>query len=155
MRKDVNRVVRECQICLVNKHETSMVDGLLQSLPIAQQPWLDISMNFIDCLLLSNKLSVVFTVVDRFTKFSFSHLYITVQVAEVFFFNEVFKLHGLPKTIVSDRDTVLQVPFGENCSTCRSKLTFNSAYLPKLDGQSKAVNKAIETYLSCLYRSQA
>lgn len=70
MRKDVKKLVKECQIFQVNKHEASMPARLLQPLPIPQQPWLDISMGFIDGLPLSNRMSMVLIVVGRLTKFS-------------------------------------------------------------------------------------
>lgn len=71
MRKDAKKVVRECQICQVTKHETSMPAGLLQPLPIPHQPWTDIFMDFIDGLPISKGLFVMFIVVDKFTKFSY------------------------------------------------------------------------------------
>lgn len=108
-------------------------------------------MDFIDGLPASKGLSVVFTIVDRFTKFAnffaLSHHYTIVQVTEVFF-NGVFKLHGLTKTIVSDKDVVFTRKFWKELFHMQgSNLTFSSAYHPQLDGQSKAVNKAIEAYL--------
>lgn len=53
-----------------NKIENLIPGGLLQRLPIPQQGWSDISMNFIEGLLISRGKSVVFVVVDRFTKYT-------------------------------------------------------------------------------------
>lgn len=114
MQKDVKMMVRECQTCQVNKYETILLAGLLQPLSVPQQPWLDISMDFIDGLLISSHMSMIFTVVDKLTKsnnfFSLSHPYLACQVVEVFF-NGVFKLHELQKIIVSDRDLVFTSSF--------------------------------------------
>lgn len=93
----------------MNKHETVLPARLLQPLPVPQSHWLDIAMDFIVGLPSSNGLTVILTVVDRLTKFghffSLAHPYTACKVVEVFF-TGVFKLHGLPKTIVSDRDAI-------------------------------------------------
>jgi hypothetical protein len=76
-------------------------------------------------------------VVDRLTKFAHFYAipteYNAVQVAELFF-GEVFRLHGLPKNIVSDRDS-------------RFIGTPSTSYHPQTDGQTEIVNKWVEGYL--------
>lgn len=71
-------------------------------------------MDFIEGLLVSNGLSVVFSVIDRLTKvahfFSLSHPYSTTKMAQGFF-SRVFKLHGMPRTVVSDRNRVFTNAF--------------------------------------------
>ncbi|GJT31444.1 putative mitochondrial protein [Tanacetum coccineum] len=71
--------------------------------------WEDISMDFIDGLPPSGGKTVIMMVVDRLSKYahfiSMAHPYIANQVAQAFMDN-VYKLHGLPNTIVSDRDKV-------------------------------------------------
>nr|GEX01561.1 retrotransposable element Tf2 [Tanacetum cinerariifolium] len=94
---------------------------------ILTKVWQDISMDFIEALSLSQNKSVIFMVVDRLSKYThfipLSHPYIASHVAQAFLDN-VCKLHGLPFTIVSDKD--------------------------KSDGQTEAVNKYVETYLRCM-----
>ena len=79
--------------------------GLLQPLPIPEQKWESISMDFIKRFPKVQGQDCLYVVVDRLTKFahffSISSDYSAAQVAELFF-REVFKLHGTPKTIVSD-----------------------------------------------------
>ncbi|XP_042972693.1 uncharacterized protein LOC122304485 [Carya illinoinensis] len=140
MRKDVRKLVKE-----------------FDPLSIPESPWLDISMDFIKGLPLSNEVSVVFSVVDRLTKFahffSLSHPYTTAKVAQVFF-NGVFKLHGLPRSIVSDRDTVFTSAFWKQPFQLQGvSLDFSSSYHPQSDGQKEALNKCLEGYLRC-YCSQ-
>lgn len=151
MRKDIRRLVKECQVCQVNKSDNAFPAGLLQPLPIPQTPWLDIAMDFIEGLPPSNGRTVIFTVVDRLTKFdhffSLSHPYTAARVAEVFF-SGVFKLHGLPRTIVSDRDVVFTSLFWQELFKAQgTTLAMSSAYHPQSDGQAETLNKAVEAYL--------
>ena len=82
--------------------------GLLQPLPILEHKWESISMDFIMELPRVYGKDCIFMVVDRLTKFShffpIARYFSATQVAELFFI-EVFRLHGLPKTIISDRDS--------------------------------------------------
>jgi hypothetical protein len=75
-------------------------------------------MNFIDGLPLSRGLLVILVMVDRLTKYAhfypLKHPYIVASIAVVFL-NNVVKLHGLPRSIVSDRDKYMQVPSGNAC----------------------------------------
>ena len=107
LKKDVLRHVRECTICQQNKGEHTHPAGLLQPLPILDGKWESISMDFITGLPTVQGKDCIFVVVDRIRKYShffaISAHYTTSQVAELFF-KDVFRLHGLPRTIVSDRD---------------------------------------------------
>jgi len=99
--------VWECVTCQQNKSEKTHPVGLPQSLPILEKKWKIISMDFIRGFPKTQGRDCIYVVVNRMTKFS--HLfsisleYKETHVAELFF-KEIFKLHGLPKNIVSDRD---------------------------------------------------
>jgi hypothetical protein len=114
MRKDIRQMVKECPICQVSKVENIHSPGLLQPLPIPQGSWIDISMDFIEGLPLSQGKSVIFVVVDRLTKYghflALAYPFTALTVANLFF-EQIFRLHGLPQTIVSDRDKVFTSSF--------------------------------------------
>ncbi|KAF8397183.1 hypothetical protein HHK36_016090 [Tetracentron sinense] len=114
LKKDVKRYVASCDICQRSKSESIASPGLLQPLPIPSKVWTDISMDFIDGLPSSNGKTVVFVVVDRLSKYAhfipLSHPYTAAQVA-LAFVDHVFKLHGMPSSIVSDRDAVFTSGF--------------------------------------------
>jgi hypothetical protein len=153
MRKDIKLFVRECPVCQANKNESVASPGLLQPLPIPNRVWSAISMDFIEGLPVSKGFSVIFVVVDRLTKYGhfvpLAHPYTASVVAQVFMAN-ILKLHGLPSTIVSDRDPVFTSSFWKELFHLQGiSLAFSSAYHPQSDGQTEALNKCLETYLRC------
>jgi hypothetical protein len=114
MQKDIKRFIRECEVCQRNKYENISPAGLLQPLPIPSRVWTDISMDFVEGLPLSKGHSVIFVVVDRLSKYahfmSLSHPYTAATVAQLFMAN-IFKLHGMPQFIVSNRDPTFTSTF--------------------------------------------
>ena len=98
-----------CNVCRRNKYDSLSPASLLQPLPIPDQVWEDISLDFIDGLLVSEGKTSIMVVVDCLTKyghfFALSHPYTAKKIAEVFV-SGVMKLHGVPRLIVSDCDPI-------------------------------------------------
>jgi hypothetical protein len=93
----------------------------------------------------------IFVVVDKLTKFAHFFAiptdYKAIQVAELFF-REVFRLHGLPRQIVSDRDGhVISAFWQELFRLAGTELAMSTSYHPQTDGQTNIVNKWVEGYL--------
>jgi hypothetical protein len=107
MKQDIHKFVVECEVCQCNKGEIVKSPGTLQPLPIPPAIWKDISMEFITGLPKSGNKSVIMVVVDRLSKYAhfcaLPHPFTASTVAQIFM-DQVFKLHGMPHSIVSDRD---------------------------------------------------
>lgn len=104
---DVHTFVQECMVCQQSKHLNTPPSGLLQSLPIPQQIWEDIAMDFICGYPSLKGYSVIFVVIDRVLKHGdFMPLksnFSSVVIAKVFI-HYVLKLHGILHFIVCGRD---------------------------------------------------
>ena len=105
----VKDFLQQCDVCQQFKIDCMKPTGLLQSLPVPTQIWIDISMDFIKGLPSSNGYTAIMVVVDQLTKYAhfvaLKHQFIAVIVAKAFVANVVY-LHGIPTSIVSDRDKV-------------------------------------------------
>jgi hypothetical protein len=150
LKSSVEDYVRQCQICQQSKHELIKPAGTLQPLPVPTGPWDDISMDFVDGLPKSDGYNSIMVVVDRLTKVAhfvpLKHPY-TSQVATVLWDN-VIKLHGIPLTILSDRDNIFTGAIWRDLlSTTGTKLLYSTTYHPQTDGQTECVNQCLEMYL--------
>lgn len=110
-------------------------------------------MDFIDELPKSNGKTTIFVVVDRLSKFAhfipISHPYTAATIAQVFFEN-IFKLHGMPQSVVCDTDPTFTGLFWRELFRLQgTSFNFSSSYHPQTDGQSEVVNKTVEMYLRC------
>jgi hypothetical protein len=153
MKTDVQEFVRQCEVCQHAKHLNQHPQGLLQPLPTPAGAWQDITMDFVEGLPLSEGANAILVVVDRFTKYAhfipMKHPFSAPQVARVFV-DSVVKLHGMPKSIISDRGALFTSQFWRQLfQKLGTKLQFTTAYHPQTDGQTKRVNQCLEMYLRC------
>lgn len=153
LKSSVQQFVEQCQVCLQAKPDRSAYPGKLQPLPVPRSAWHTISMDFVEGLPRSGTADCILVVVDKFTKFShfipLSHPYTAASVAHLFM-SHVYRLHGFPIAIISDRDPVFTSQFWTTLfKLAGTELRLSSAYHPQSDGQTERVNQCLETFLRC------
>ncbi|XP_006366953.1 uncharacterized protein [Solanum tuberosum] len=183
MRKDVEKVCSYCLECKQAKSRT-LPHGLYTPLPVSNSPWIDISMDFIlglpriytplpvfntpwidismDFILGLPRTKYgkdsIFVVVDRFSKMArFIPCKKTNDASHVadLFVKEVVKLHGIPRTIVSDRDAKFLSHFWRILwGKLGTKLLFSTSCHPQTDGQTEVVNRTLGNMLRAILKGK-
>lgn len=110
-------------------------------------------MDFIDGLPQSGKFNCIWVIVDKLTKFAhflpLAHPYMASKAA-LLYMTRVYKNHGFPGAIISDRDPVITSHFSqEHFKYAGTGLRMSSANHPRMDGQSEWVNQCLKTFLRC------
>jgi hypothetical protein len=107
MRKQVDQYVRNCHSCQRSRTSRHATFGVLRPLPVPETPWEVFSMDFVVGLPECEGFDAVLVVVDRLSKMRhFIPCHMTIDVVRLakLFLREEVHLHGLPKTIISDRE---------------------------------------------------
>lgn len=102
---------------------------------------------------LSGHANCILVVVDYFTKYAHFlplHHPFTATVVAKLFMQQIYRLHGLPVAMVSDRDRIFTSQLWEELFNMADvQLRMSSAYHPQSDGQTERLNQTIETFLQC------
>ena len=134
LQKDVKQFVTNCLDCQVTKYETQKVAGLLCPLPIPHRPWEDLSLDFIVGLPPYQGNTTIIVVVDRFSKGIHLGMLPTAHTAHMvatLFIEVVVKFHGVPQSLVSDRDPLFISRFWQELfQASGTHLRMSSAYHP-------------------------
>jgi hypothetical protein len=152
MKREIAKYVSECDTCQRVKTSHLKISGTLQPLPIPSWKWEDISMDFIVGLPnTSQKHDSIWVIIDRLTKaahFLPVHTTYTAKKYAEVYLDQIIRLHGVPKTIISNRGAQFIARFWEQLqSSLETKLIRSSTYHPQTDGQTERVNQILQDML--------
>jgi len=151
LKEDVKKYVQGCFKCQQNKVQHQKKAGELHSLEISQGPWQEISINIIRPLPKSNGMDAIVVIVDRFTKMiqlKATTTNVSLEGIAKIYRDDIWKLHGVPRKILSNRGPQFASKFMEEFTKALStKRQLLMAYHPQTDGQTERINQEIGTFL--------
>jgi transposase InsO family protein len=150
MDDQIRQYVHQCDSCQRNKPSRHRRNGLLHPLELPNSLWSSISMDFITDLPESENCTTIWVVVDRFTKMAHfiplkekTATYVARQ-----FVTHIWKAHGLPDNILSDRDTAFTSKFWKEVTAFLGiQQRMSTAFHSQTDGQTERINQVLEAYL--------
>jgi len=150
MEENISEYVRSSDICQCNKVIRHKKFGLLEHLEVPMRALTAISIDFIVGLPKSDGYPKIWVIVDRVSKMAhFIPLWTEQHIKELAltFVKEIWRLNGLPESIVSDRDTRFTSKFWTSLmQLLQVKLNLSTVFHPESDGQTERVNQTLEQY---------
>ncbi|KAL0561189.1 hypothetical protein IC582_001610 [Cucumis melo] len=146
MKREVAEFVSKCLVCQQVRAPRQKPAGLLQPLSVLEWKWENVSMDFITGLPRTLRgFTVIWVVVDRLTKSAHfvpgKSTYTASKWAQLYM-SEIVRLHGVPVSIVSDRDAHFNSKFWKGLQTAiGTRLDFSTAFHPQTDGQTERLNQ--------------
>ena len=152
MRGYVKDYTRSCLLCQHSKTSRHKPYGLLHGEEPPNAPWHDLSLDFVTDLPASgfagHWYDSILVIVDRFTKMAHyvpCRKDIQAEGLADIFLREVVRLHGVPRSIVSDRGPILTSKFWSTlCYYLGVRRKLSTAYYPQTDGQTERQNQTME-----------
>ncbi|KAK7922179.1 hypothetical protein WMY93_009081 [Mugilogobius chulae] len=154
MSQDTRSFVSACSVCARSKSSHLPPAGLLHPLPIPSRPWSHIAVDFVTGLPISEGNNTILTIVDRFSKavhfVPLPKLPSSSDTAKLLV-QHVFRLHGIPTDIVSDRGPQFSSQVWKAfCQSLGSTVSLTSGYHPQSNGQTERANQDLESALRCI-----
>jgi hypothetical protein len=151
MQKEIHRYISGCETCQRTKTRTTAPHSLLNPLPIPDKNWQKISTDLIGPLPESDKYNAISVTVDRLSKMIRlvpTNTEITSIGYARLFRDNIFRHHGIPESVVSDRGTQFVSKFMTDFYTLLGiQGSPSTAYHPQTDGQTERMNPEVEHYL--------
>ncbi|KAL0534504.1 hypothetical protein IC582_028795 [Cucumis melo] len=152
MKREVAEFVSKCLVCQQVKAPRQKPAGLLQPLSVPKWKWENVYMDFITGLPKTLRgFTVIWVVVDRLTKSTHfipgKSTYTASKWAQLYM-SEIVRLHGVPVSVVSDRDARFTSKFWKGIQAAMGTgLDFSTTFHPKTDGQTERLNQVLENML--------
>ena len=161
MKDTVYRYIQNCHICRRAKAPRDQYNGLLKPLPISTRPWTNVLLDFVTELPHSNGYNAVLMVIDRLIK---ERHYIpcttdengtTAKATAYLLLNNVWKLHGLPLSLTSDRGPQFIFGVWKNLYKILGiKVNLSTAFHLETDGQNENANKKPKSRKPAIQKSE-
>ena len=149
--RDVGKYMEECDSCQRMKNRTEELAGKLKLSEVPQKTWTHLTVDFITKLPVVAGKDAILVVCDRLSKMT--HFVATTEgtLAEGLarlFRDNVWKLHGLPESVVSDRGPQFAAELMKELNRMLGiKTKLLTAFHPQTDGQTERMNQELEQYL--------
>ncbi len=152
MKQTVQQYIKSCKVCQQDKHRTTATNGLMMPHSVPNTRWHTISMDYIvalpDTATGNNAILVVTDKLSKMSHFIPTNINVTSEQTAQLFIDNVFKLHGLPSKIISDRGPQFTSEFWTKLwKLLNTKLNISTAYHPQTDGQTERTNGTLESML--------
>jgi len=151
LKEDIKKYIQGCFKCQQNKVQYQRKAGELHPLEILEGPWQEISIDIIGPLPKSNGMDAIVVIVDQFTKMirlKATTMNISSKGIANIYRNEIWKLHGIPRKILSDRGPQFASKFIEKLTKAvRMKRQLSTAYHLQTDSQTERINQEIGMFL--------
>ena len=151
MKQSIEKYVKGCHECQRSKPDRRPRTAPLQPNEIPSEPWAIISVDLIGPLVTSKGKDTILVIVDRFSKKAYflpCNTTITSQGVANLYKEHVFREHGLPRKVISDRGSQFVSSFMKNLyDLLRIEANPSTAYHPQTDGQTERMNQELEEYL--------
>ena len=148
MSREIKSFVNTCDVCQKTKPRRHGPTGLLQPIPIPSQPFEVVSMDFIPELPISDGFDNILVIVDKLTKYAIiipTTTRVTEEETARLFFKHVVSKFGIPRQVISDRDTRWRGDFWkEICRLMGMRWALTTSYHPQADGQTEILNQGLE-----------
>jgi hypothetical protein len=148
MKKEVVGFIVRCLKCQKVKVEHRHPTGLLEYFSIPEWKWEVVTMDFITKFLRTTKKhDYIMVMVEKFTKYSHfipvKSMHKEIDIVDIFM-HEVARLHGVPKTIMSDKDSKFTLNFWKGLFKVFGKnMNFSTTYHPESNAQIERINQVI------------
>jgi len=158
MSRYIGQYVSICDLCLWTKPWRHSPVGELQLLSVLDAQWDTLSVDFMIRLLESSGHDAIMTVVDSVSKrvhFVPTHTTVTVEGAARLFLHHIWKLHSIPKHVVSNHRPQFVASFTKELYRLLGiQLSSSTAWHPQTDGQMEHVNQELDQFLHLFVNEQ-
>jgi len=152
MKKNIAEYIARCLTCQKVKAEHQKPGGLLQPLPIPVWKWDHITMDFVVRMPQTQRHhDAIWVIVNQLSKsthfLAIKEIFNAEQLVELYI-REIIRLHRIPLSIVSDRDTKFAFRFWQGFQTAMgTEVHLSTTFHPQMDGQSERTMQTLEDML--------